>query len=175
MVDLTGVVKGDASNYNENELYFDTTSVKKVVWLSLLTFGVYEIIWFYKTWKTLAVRFGYKVSPFWRAIFGTITGFWLFPIIADYVKKFNVESFNGIVFAILYLIITLLYRLPNQLWLICMASVVIIAIVQDKINKVNAQHFPNAQVNKWSGINTFWAILGGIITFFAVIGSFIPE
>ena len=175
MADLSEIVKGNISDYNENELCFDTILVKKVVWLSILTFGIYEIIWFYKSWKTLAVKFGYKVSPFWRAIFAGITGFWLFPTISKYVEKFEMESFDGMLFAVLYLILNMLYRLPDPLWIICFASVAIIALAQDKINKVNAQYFPNAPVNKWRGINTFWSILGGIILLLALVGMFIPD
>ena len=175
MADLSEFVAGNISDYNENELCFDTISVKKVVWLSILTFGIYEIIWFYKCWKTLAVKFGHKVSPFWRAIFAGITGFWLFPTISRYVEKFEMETFDGIFFAILYLLIGWSYRLPDPLSLLGFASVVIIALAQDKINKVNAQYFPNAPVNKWSGINTSWAILGGIMLFFVLVGMFITD
>ena len=175
MADLSEIVKENYDEIDEQNLCFETISVKKVVWLSILTLGIYEIVWFYKSWKTLAIKFGYKVSPFWRAIFAGITGFWLFPVMDKYIRKFDIESFNAALFAVLYLALNMLYKLPDPWWLVCFASVAIIAVIQDKINQVNAKNFPNAPINKWRGINTFWSIIGGILLFLALIGTFLPE
>ena len=175
MADLSEIVKVNYDEIDEQNLCFETISVKKVVWLSILTLGIYEIVWFYKSWKTLAIKFGYKVSPFWRAIFAGITGFWLFPVMDKYIRKFDIESFNAALFAVLYLALNMLYKLPDPWWLVCFASVAIIAVIQDKINQVNAKNFPNAPINKWRGINTFWSIIGGILLFLALIGTFLPE
>ena len=175
MADLSEFVKGDIEYYNTIELYFDTLSIKKLVILSILTFGFYEIIWFYNTWKKLAVVFGHKVSPFWRAVFCGISGFWLFPILEKYIKKFNVEILAGSMLATLYFCSNLLYKLPDELWFLSYVSVVIIAIVQDKINKVNKQYFPDAEENCWSTTNTVWAVICGIWFVFALIGTLIPD
>lgn len=175
MVDLSEIVKENTDNYEISELYFDTIPIKKVVGLSILTFGIYEMVWFYKCWKTLATKFGHKISPFWRALFCGFSGFWLFPILEKYIKSFGLKAFVGSTAALAYFLLNALYKLPDPWWLICFLSIIIIAVVQDKINKVNEQYFPNATLNKWSGINTFWAIIGGIMLFLALIGTFIPE
>lgn len=175
MTDWSDIVQGDCTELDESKLCFETISVKKVVWLSILTLGIYEIVWFYKSWKTLAVKFGYKVSPFWRALFAGITGFWLFPVMDRYIRKFNVESFNAALFAVLYLVLNILYKLPDPWWLVCFASVAVIAVIQDKINKVNEENFPDAPINKWRGVNTFWSIIGGMMLLLALIGTFLPE
>ena len=175
MADLSEIVQRDYSDIEETSLYFETIPVKKIIWLSIFTLGIYEIVWFYKSWKTLAVKFGYKVSPFWRALFGGITGFWLFPTLSRYIKAFNIESFNAPLFAILYLVLNMMNRLPDPWWLLCFGSIAVIAIVQGKINEVNKANFPQAPVNKWRAVNTIWSILGGIILVLALIGTFLPD
>ena len=170
-----GIVKGDCEKINEKELYFETIPVSKVVWLSILTCGIYEIVWFYKIWKRMDEKFGYKNTPFIRAIFAGITAFWLFPVLSRYIKKFNIKSFNAILFAIVYFLLGISYKLPGALWLITCTTFVIIAIIQSKINKVNEQNFPEAPVNKWCGINTFWSIIGGMLLCLGIAGTFLPD
>ena len=172
--DWDGIVKGNYENIDESKLYFETIPVSKVIWLSILTCGIYEIVWFYKIWKTLKEKFGYKNIPILRAIFAEFTSFWLFPLLNRYVKKFNIKPFSPILFAILYLILYMSYKLPGILWLISIATFVVIAIIQSKINKVNEQNFPEAPVNKWCGINTFWSVIGGMLLCLGIAGTFLP-
>ena len=71
---------------NDSTLCFKTTSVVKVLILSIVTCGVYDIILSLNYWKSLKENFGYKVSPFWRGLFNIFTNFRLFPIFAKYCK-----------------------------------------------------------------------------------------
>ena len=49
---------------------FFSTSVLKLVFLSLFSFGIYELYWFYRQWKYVKEREGIDIQPFWRAFFG---------------------------------------------------------------------------------------------------------
>lgn len=165
-----GIVKGDYEKINEKELYFETIPISKIVLLCILTCGLYEIVWFYKIWKRLDEKFGYKNTPILRAIFATITSFWLFPLLNRYVKKFNIKSFSPVLFAILYLISPVCLS-----WFLNILTFIIIAIIQSKINKVNEQNFPEAPVNKWCKVNTFWSVIGGIFLCLAIFVTFLPD
>ena len=165
-----GIVKGDYEKINEKELYFETIPISKIVLLCILTCGLYEIVWFYKIWKRLDEKFGYKNTPILRAIFATITSFWLFPLLNRYVKKFNIKSFSPILLAILYLISPVCLS-----WFLNILTFIIIAIIQSKINKVNEQNFPEAPVNKWCKTNTFWSIIGGMFLCLAIFVTFLPD
>ncbi len=165
-----GIVKGDYEKINENELYFETIPISKIVLLCILTCGIYEIVWFYKIWKRLNEKFGYKNTPILRAIFAVITSFWLFPVLSRYIKKFNIKSFNAVLFAILYLALSVFLS-----WLLSLSTFIIIAIIQNKINKVNEQNFSEAPVNKWCKANTFWSIIGGIFLCLIIFGYFLPD
>ena len=93
MADLREIVKKD---YQENDmtLCFKTTSVAKVIILSFVTCGIYDIILCYNYWKSLKENFGYKVSPFWRGFFEMFTNFRLFPIFSKYFEAHNIK-FSG--------------------------------------------------------------------------------
>ncbi len=174
MADLAEIVKSDYDIEN-NKYIFDYTPVWKVVYLSLITFGFYEMVMFYKYWKTLRDEFGYKVSPVWRAIFAPITGFWLFSILAKYIKAHDIPAFPPVAFAIGYFILSNTYKIPDPYWLICFCTVVFIAVAQDKINKVNEKFYPEAPQNTWTLTNTLWAIPFTLIFILSVIGTFLPD
>lgn len=73
---------------------FMTLPIWKLVVLSLITFGLYEIVWFYKYWKTIKDSNGEKISPFWRALFAGFSGFWLFPILENILKDITCRHFQ---------------------------------------------------------------------------------
>lgn len=45
--------------------------------LSLLTFGIYDIYWFYMNWMIVRNASKRKMLPFWRALFAI---FWIWPL-----------------------------------------------------------------------------------------------
>jgi len=54
------------------EKYSNVIPLWKFSLLSLATLGIYEFVWFYKTWKFFQKKDGLKIRPLWRAIFGLI-------------------------------------------------------------------------------------------------------
>lgn len=44
----------------------------KFILLSVITFGIYELVWFYRNWKFLKNEQNLKITPFLRTIFSTI-------------------------------------------------------------------------------------------------------
>ncbi len=63
MADLSSIVKKDYIEGDE-KYYFDTIPMWKFIFLTIVTFGLYHIIWIYKLWKRLSNNFGYDISPF---------------------------------------------------------------------------------------------------------------
>lgn len=107
-----------------NQKFFVTTPLK-VTLLSLFTLGLYELYWMYKNWR-LVYADEHKFVSFLRAFFGSI---FVFPLlkglgIADY-KKLGV----------IYLLICLLGFLPGNFMLLSTFSFVIVAVVQNQLNK----------------------------------------
>jgi hypothetical protein len=162
--------------YSENDktLCFKTTSVAKVIILSLVTGGIYDIILALNYWKSLKDNFGYKVSPFWRGFFVMFTNFRLFPIFEKYFKTYNIKLNGADWIAGLYLIctwadnkISLNSALQeNTNWpleitslVLCTITALIFALIQNKINKINEQYYPDAPKNPWSVANTIWTVI----------------
>lgn len=52
--------------------------------MSILTFGIYQVLWFYRNWKFLRDRRHLEVSPFGRALFSIFYTHSLFRYIAEY-------------------------------------------------------------------------------------------
>ena len=170
MSDLISMVKN--KNFDINELWFETTPIYKIVILSILTFGFYDIVLLYNYWKVFNKKFGYAISPSCRAIFCGIYCFSLFPKLDKYIKTFNIPSFPPIFFLIFFIFLSSLYRLPNPYSILNSFTFVIFIIIQNRLNFINEQHFPNAKQNNWSLANTLWTIPCSILFFFYLIGTF---
>lgn len=60
---------------------------KQPVWafclLSFFTFGIYNIFWFYKSWRFLKYLYNWDIYPFWRAVFSIFFVHNLFEHIND--------------------------------------------------------------------------------------------
>lgn len=173
---------------NDSTLCFKTTSVTKVVVLSFVTFGMYDIILALNYWKTLKENFGYKVSPFWRGFFNIFTNFRLFPIFSKYFESFNVKLQGAGWLAGLYFICTWADNkisletatMDETVWSLELASLIlglittlIFAFIQNKINKINEQYFPNAPKNPWGVANTIWTTILSIIIILGYLSYFI--
>lgn len=179
--DLKNIVKKEYVE-NDQTLCFDTIPIYKIIILTVVTAGAYEIILFYSWWKKLKIDFGYKVSPFWRAIFSGFSVFWLFPIFEKYFKCFNIKDFKAGVLAILFFSIcfisnrmafskysdTITYQIIDFGLTIVITA--IFCFVQNRINKINENSYPQAKVNNWKISNTIWTIICSVI----LVLSFLP-
>ena len=159
--EITGKLSGillQGYNTDSSKLCFPSTPVWKIVYLSIISFGIYEIIYFYIMWKTLKNNFGYKVHAGARGLFACITNFWLFPILEKYFNAFGEKAFFGTLAAGLYFIVNFSSRLPDLYSLISFGTIAFLVYIQIKINKINKNNFPDAPQNSWSTANTIWAI-----------------
>ena len=61
---------------NSNPLFAVGTA--KVVVMSICTFGIYHLYWFYRNWNLIRARDRSDIMPFWRAFFGI---FWCYSAV----------------------------------------------------------------------------------------------
>lgn len=157
-------------NINEGSC-FETLSVWKLFAMSVFSFGLYDFFWLYRTWKIVQKQIDYDISPFWRTFFCDITVFSLFIILNSYVKKHNnKEKFAPIILAFVFIILGVLLKLPDPFWLVSYLQVIILMFLQNKINKINQEFYPNAIQNKWSRKNIIVLIIGSICYTLAILG-----
>jgi hypothetical protein len=156
--------------------WFAVGTVKLVV-MSLVTLGAYEVYWFYKQWKSVKERTGASVHPVLGAIFSGLSGFWLFKRVEDAAREAGVRvGWSGAGMALAYLLLALLHRLPDPWWLASFLSVLPVVAVQSAVNAIHARKAPLAAKNEaltawnWAGV-----VVGGLLLLLATLGAFLPE
>lgn len=155
-------------------IYFAVSKSKLIV-MSLCTFGIYEIYWFYKNWKLIKERNGKNIRPFWRSIFAVFFCHSLFKSIRDSGDSHGFGSdINPGWLAVGYLGLSVTWRLPDPFWLVSMLTFLPLLPAQELINNIHSKIAPSANRNdRFSGKNIAVVILGGMLGLLALLGTFI--
>ena len=98
-------------------------SVNKFIFLSVLTFGVYELWWMYKAWRFFQQKEGSDIRPALRVVFGVIFLTSLFYKIHDFAgeRGYSKSYYSWLLF-VGFFITNLLSRLPEPFWLLSLLS-----------------------------------------------------
>ena len=159
----------------QHPIYFPVSTIKLIV-LSLSSFGIYEVYWFYQHWKLERGRTGEDLSPFWRAFFAPLFAYSLFTRIKEFGDRSSVPvgySPGGLAAA--FLVLAASWRLPDPVWLITMLTFLPLLPVRTAVAAINRGQAPQADTNgRFSGANIIGVIVGGLLLLLAVIGTFLP-
>lgn len=160
------------------EPYFFSTSALKLVLMSVCTFGIYELYWFYKNWTLIRERTEQNIMPFWRAFFAPIWTYSCFRHIESSARENNIqESLSFGALAVFYIILIVApLRLPDPLWLLSFftfAPMIPVNRAALRINEKLVADFENNE--KFSGWNWVCLILAGILFLLCLMAMFLPE
>jgi hypothetical protein len=100
-------------------------NVKKFIFLSIITFGLYEIWWIYKAWRFFQNKEGSPIKPALRTIFSFIFLYSLLmkiQIFAD--EKGYRKQYSSILLFIGFVFFNMLSQLPYPYWFISFLSIV---------------------------------------------------
>lgn len=160
-----------------SDTYYFTTSNFKLTVMSICTFGIYELYWFYKNWVLIKERTGQNIMPFWRAFFGPIWAYSCFKHIKNSSNEFNLpESLSIGLLALTYFVLHSLWRLPDPYWLVSIFSFLLLIPANNVALKINRSLIPEFTDNsRFSGWNWFGIVFGGMFFIFALIGTFMQE
>jgi hypothetical protein len=145
--------------------------------MSLTTFGIYELYWFYRNWRVVRDHERLTISPFWRAFFAP---FWTFSL----GKHFEAEAkARGIVLTlpvvalgVSYLVLTALWRLPDPFWLLSTLSFIPMLPFEFAARRLNGNgDLAIPTFGRYSGWNIAWLIVGSILLILSVIGTFLGD
>ena len=164
-----------AAASESRRLFFDV-GVRKLVVMSVATFGVYEVYWFYRNWAVARSR-GMNVSPLVRAIFAPLFAWSLFKEIesAAATAQLSIPRRAGAL-ALLFFVLELPWRLPPPLWLLGFASVIPLALVQRSVSQIHAALGLDSSVNdRLTKSNVMIVVVGSIVLALAVLGSIMPD
>ncbi|MDP2984428.1 MAG: hypothetical protein Q8O92_14010 [Candidatus Latescibacter sp.] len=172
----------------------------RLVLLSIISFTIYEIYWFYRNWKHLKIQKRLEISPGWRTVGLCIPIYHIFIIyeqfrdIRDSAKQAGCETFSSpgwITFGFIFLSgISLRLSLyqwkltdPGEVLAITVLSlfidllaVWILVVVQKTLNRFWAKEQPDHEMrSKFSGKEIALIVVGVIVWILGIIGTFVPE
>ncbi len=164
----------DSTAEQPGPAYFAVSRLKLAL-MSVATFGLYQIYWFYKNWKAMQSS-GESLNAPVRALFYPLTAYWLFRHIGERGVALGMAAgFSAGLLAVAVFLLSMLWRLPDPWWLAGFASVAALLPVQTAVNEINYRMAPDADPNtRFRGWNIFGLIVGGILFGLVVLGAFAP-
>lgn len=171
----TTVIKTDPVNHHLADLTI--ISLKRFIFLSIISLGLYELWWIFKAWRFFAIKDHLNIMPAARAIFSIFFLYSLFKKIREYAKaQGDVQEFSAGWMYIGYILFALVFaNLPDPYWLISSVSFMFLipAFValnhakkqDDQLNAVIQEKFSIAQI--------FVIIIGSIFWILLLMGFFL--
>ncbi len=155
---------------------FFAVSMLKLTVMGVFTFGFYNVYWFYKNWKCVQ-QLGDDVNAPIRAVFYPLVSYGLFKRVREHAARVGVEAgFPAGILAISLFLIYVVAQYVDPSGLSALSGVLLLLPVQSTVNAINRKLAPNADRNaRFSGVNIFWLVVGGIILMLAVIGNVVDE
>lgn len=155
-------------------------STWKLVILSVSTFGLYHIYWFYKHWKSLKADRNLNVNPGARALFAIIMSYSMFREVRKAVRE--LDKSRGLEagwLAIAFAILALSGRASGpyaSYALISLLSFWPLIPVQNAINFYWERKYGNRLTKSYFGTsNVIWTVIGviifGILMYYGAYGS----
>ena len=164
------------SDVGEGTEYFYVPT-KKLVILCVLSFGFYELYWFYKNWKAVKTQEEKKLSPFWRAVLSVFFCYSLFKrmILSATQKGYTTKKSAGML-AVVYIVFTVLYELPDPFWLISFLTFIPLIFISDAIRFNNAKlNVDFSQIHSLKRIEVLLTIFGIILWIMTAVEIFCPQ
>lgn len=158
------------------ELPYHCVSTAKLVILSLVTLGIYELVWFYANWVRVRQSTGRNISPFWRAAFAPLYCYSLGAAVKSTAESLHVRpGFQPWFLALAYVGLIALERLPDPWWLLATASVVPLIAIQRVIVEIHGTLRPGTDTSVgWNRASVASLAIGGVFTAFLMWTMFGP-
>jgi hypothetical protein len=168
--------KGTGPTESSQAPYFAVSLLKFTV-MSICTFGIYKLYWFYKNWNLIKQRERTNIAPFWRAFFAYFFCYQCFSHIRARSASLGLHQLAPAgPLAVGWIITTLLWKLPDPYWLLSTLAFLFILPVQALANRINSTitplHDPNRRFTAW---NLVGVVVGAISVILATIGTFQPD
>ncbi len=94
--------------------YSNKVPIWRLVFLSVITFNLYQVYWFYKNWRFFKEKEKLEISPFWRAIFSVIFIYSILKRIFGLTKKKDLNKWHSpVVLTILWILLEFMGLLDN--------------------------------------------------------------
>lgn len=178
----------DQNNLSDNQekIEFFSIPIGRLILFSILTFGIYEIYWFYKNWEAIKKYDNQKISPLGRAIFAVFYCYSLFKKVLESSKNRGYDGkYSPGILATAYILILIsgnaLSKVDssdpafNIVWLVvALFSFVPLIPIQKAINFNNGVK-SDPGTRKFSGGEVALIIIGLVWFGLVILGTFSSE
>lgn len=151
--------------------YFPVSRLKFIC-MAVLTFGIYEIYWFYRNWAFVRDRDRVRIRPFWRAVCGPL---WLQALIGDINERSGADVITkgqAVGLFLAYIVLSCLWPLPDPYWLVSSLSFLPLLPVVSQIAFLNRE-CPRAlrENSRWGPRNWALTATAGPLVLFVLIST----
>ncbi len=159
----------------ETQEYSNNISVGKFIFYSIVSLGIYEIVWVYRNWKFFKEKEDLNISPFWRAIFAIFFINSLFKKMLKLSQEKNYkETYSSGWLTAFWFILALLSRLPDPYWLISISTFIPLLGPLNAINyywEKSGTKLPERKLKWWHILLVIVGILIWILIFYEMFFS----
>lgn len=162
-------------------------SPKKVLILSIITWGLYDFFWFYKNWKLIKEKENSNIRPYGRSFLAVFYCYSFFKKTLDSAKNYGyIEKYSAATLATVYFVLTIIgvvlgKSIPGLGWWAFVFSVIglfgalPLYEIQKEINFVSEHESGVTDLeNKYSFSDALFVFFGILYTIFVVYGAFMP-
>ena len=157
-------------------LFFAVSPLKLLV-MSTVTFGLYEVYWCYRNWALVRLRERSNIMPVMRAIFAMFFVYALFRRVREAGLEAQPKApLPAGLLATAWIVLTLCARMPDPYWLVAMLSPLALLPVQRQVASIHAAAVPDAPLNdRFSVLNWVAVAFGVLLLAVALLGTFGPD
>lgn len=153
-------------------------SVNKFIFLSIITFGLYDLWWTYKAWRFFKQKDNLDIMPAMRALFAIFFLYGLFNTILKYAKEKDYQQSFSPTFAFIgVLVFNLLAQLPDPYWMISSFSFLFMIAPFLALNfaKQNSDDINVKIQNGFNARQIALIVIGGLLWGLVIIGLMMPD
>ena len=118
-------------------------SILKLIVMSVCTSGIYNFYWYYKNWQLIKERENLDIMPIWRGVFAFFFCYSLFKKVRATANSLGLtRSITAGPLALGWIVVTILWQLPNLYSLVAYFAVLFLIPVQILVNDINTESSP---------------------------------
>ena len=144
----------------------------KIVVLSLTTWGVYQVVWFFRPWRRQASL--EACSPILRSLFSVLFYYSLGRAVRDRQLGADIRpAATAGALAVCYLFFQIVWKAPEPYFLGGLLSFLPILVTQHEINRLNVAIGSTEPVDRFGWPAIAAVALGGPLLLLATVGAFL--
>lgn len=173
------IPQGEVPTAGKDAPLFLYIPVARLIVLSIVSMGLYEVYWIYKNWRYIKERDGLNISPFWRGFFGI---FYCHSLLRRIHEDEEARSYQQPAFTpgslatgwvLLRILANGISRMPSVAASIISAftpSFLCLVPVQNHINAVTEKRNPAQKAYGWSAGHIVCLVFGIVVWALLLVG-----